>query len=197
LEDYSTAGKTVTFDAAGGTRLYDLSGTGGTNYRERWFPETASHSLLMDADSDNNTYTFRYFNKEYINYKVIYKDRVSGKILGESEVKHTEKAIVTEKYKPFENYYPEQYYIERPIAYDPTDYTQPGNENHVLEKNIIYFYYVPDTEHAPYHVKHFKENVAGDGYDLAKSYQGIADLKKEITEPVSEYTGFEFEYALV
>lgn len=197
LEDYSTAGKTVTFDAAGGTRLYDRSSTGGTNYRERWFPETASHSLLMDADSDNNTYTFRYFNKEYINYKVIYKDRVSGKILGESEVKHTKNAIVTEKYMPIEKYYPEQYYIERPIAYDPTDYTIPGNENHVLEENIIYFYYVPDTEHAPYHVKHLKENVKGDDYDLAKSYQGIADLNKTITEPVSEYTGFAFDHAKV
>jgi uncharacterized repeat protein (TIGR02543 family) len=197
LEDYSTAGKTVTFDAAGGNRLYDLSGAGGTNYCERWFPETASHSLLMDADSDNNTYTFRYFNKEYINYKVIYKDRVTGKILGESDVKQTYKAIVTEKYKPFENYYPEQYYIERPIAYDPTDYSVPGNEKHVLEENIIYFYYIPDTEHAPYHVDHYKANVAGDGYDLAKSYQGIADLNKKITEPVSEYTGFVFDHAEV
>ena len=197
LEDYSTAGKTVTFDAAGGTRLYDLSGTGRENYQEKWFPETASHSLLMNADSDENNYTFRYFKKDYINYKVIYKDRVTGKILGESEVKHTEKAIVTEKYKPFETYYPEQYYIERPIAYDPTDYSEPGKEKFVLEENIIYFYYVPDTKHAPYHEKHFKENVAGDGYDLAKSYQGIADLNKMITEPVSEYTGFEFDYALV
>ncbi len=197
LADYSTAGKTVTFEAAGTTRLYDLSGTGGDNYQIHWFPEAASHSLLMDVDSAQNTYTFRYFYKEKINYKVVYKDRVSGKILGESEVKATEKAIVTEKYKPFENYYPEQYYIERAIAYDPTDYTKPGYENFVLEDNVIYFYYIPDTEHAPYHVKHFKETVDGGVYELVKAYQGVADLNTKITEPVSEYTGFVFDYALV
>lgn len=193
IYDYSTAGKTVTFQAKAGTLLYK-------KYQTGWFPASASHSILMNATSANNKYTFKYYNKEYINYKIVYKNRVTGEILGESDVIPTYEAIVSVKYKPFEGYYPEQYYIQRAIAYDPVDYDE--FPDHVSEENILYFYYVPDDEHAPFHVKHHKQNLDGT-YTEAESEQGIADLEDAegnptvITANAKSYNGYKFARAEV
>ena len=193
LSDYSTAGKTTTFEAKGANRLYDKSSSGGNNYQLNWFPETHSHSILMESESDKNTFAFRYFRKDFIQYKVVYKDRITGEVLGETKPIKTPNAIVTEKYRPFEGYYPEEFYIERSIAFDPTDYEL--YPDYVLPENIIYFYYIPDEEHAPFRVEHLKQNVDGVTYELAQSEQGIADLDNTITASPKTYPGFEFEYA--
>lgn len=193
IYDYSTAGKTVTFQAKAGTLLYE-------KYQTGWFPASASHSILMNADSANNKYTFKYYNKEYINYKIVYKNRVTGEIFEESDPIRTTESIVSVKYKPFEGYYPEQYYIQRAIAYDPVDYDE--FPDHVSEENILYFYYVPDDEHAPFHVKHHKQNLDGT-YTEAESEQGIADLEDAegnptvITANAKSYNGYKFARAEV
>ncbi len=193
IYDYSTAGKTVTFQAKAGTLLYK-------DYQTGWFPAAASHSILMNATSANNKYTFKYYNKEYINYKIVYKNRVTGEIFEESDPIRTTESIVSVKYKPFEGFYPEQYYIQRAIAYDPTDYDL--YPDHVSEENILYFYYVPDDEHAPFHVKHHKQNLDGT-YTEAESEQGIADLEDAegnptvITANAKSYNGYKFAYAEV
>ncbi|MBQ8325239.1 MAG: InlB B-repeat-containing protein [Clostridia bacterium] len=193
IYDYSTAGKTVTFQAKAGTLLYE-------KYQTGWFPASASHSILMNATSANNKYTFKYYNKEYINYKIVYKNRVTGEIFEESDPIRTTESIVSVKYKPFEGYYPEQYYIQRAIAYDPVDYDE--FPDHVSEENILYFYYVPDDEHAPFHVKHHKQNLDGT-YTEAESEQGIADLEDAngnttvITANAKSYNGYKFARAEV
>lgn len=189
-EGYSTAGKTTTFNAKGEKALYDKSSDGGENYQSQWFPEHSSHSILMDEDSTKNTHTFRYFHKEHINYKVMYIDRSTGAILGESEVKQTTNAIVTEKFLPFEDYLPENYYIEKAIAYDPTDYTIAGNANHVQPENIIYFYYNPDTTHDPFHIEHWYENLDGT-YTLMYTENGIADNDAVIPATPRKTAGYE------
>lgn len=191
LNDYSTAGKTITFNAKGGTAMYDYSSTGGRNYQAKWFPHTSSHSILMDEDSDNNTFYFKYYNKDYINYKVVYVNRINGEILGESEVIPTPNAIVTPKFKPFEGYIPEDYYIEHSVAFDPTDYTEPGKENYVSDENIVYFYYVPDTEHALHRFEHHYQNLYDDGYTLYTAEQGPHKINEEKKAEVIRETGFQ------
>lgn len=182
LNDYSTAGKTVTFNAKGGKAMYD-------GYQSKWFPDSSSHSILMNADSSQNTHTFKYYNKDYINYKVMYINRITGDILGETGPIQTENAVVTEKFKPFSGYIPEEYYIEKSIAYDPTDYTQ--YPDHVSDENIIYFYYVPDTENALHRFEHYTETLVEGDYTLYSADQGphkIDEVKKAKVEPI---TGFE------
>lgn len=191
LNDYSTAGKTITFNAKGGTAMYDYSSTGGRNYQKKWFPHTSSHSILMDEDASKNTFYFKYYNKDYINYKVVYVNRINGDILGESEVIPTENAIVTPKFKPFEGYIPEDYYIEHSVAFDPTDYTEPGKENYVSDENIVYFYYVPDEHHALHRFEHHYQNVYDDGYTLYTAEQGPHEINEEKTAEVIRETGFQ------
>ena len=182
FNDYSTAGKTVTFNAKGGKALY-------TNYQKGWFPNSSSHSILMNSDSTQNTHTFKYYNKDYINYKVMYINRITGDILGETEAIPTENAIVTVKFKPFAGYIPEEYYIEKSIAYDPTDYTQ--HPNHVLDENIIYFYYVPDTEHALHRFEHYTETLVDSDYTLYSADQGPHKIGENKKATVETITGFE------
>lgn len=189
LNDYSTAGKTITFNAKGGTAMYDKSGSGGRNYQSKWFPHTSSHSILMDEEADNNTFYFKYYNKDYINYKVVYVNRINGEILGESEVIPTENAIVTPKFKPFEGFIPEDYYIEHSVAFDPTDYTE--HPNHVSDENIVYFYYVPDTEHALHRFEHHYQNLQDDGYTLYTAEQGPHKINEEKKAEVIRETGFQ------
>ena len=194
LEGYSTAGKTTTFNAKGGTALYDKvpPNSTSTTYQKQWFPEHSSHSILMDEDSSKNTHTFKYYYKEYINYKVIHIDRATGTILHESEVKRTSNAIVTEKFMPFQDYLPESYYIEKAIAYDPTDYTQ--YPDHVQPENIIYFYYNEDTGHDPFRVEHYYQELDGTTWTLKFSENGIADNGATISRNSRNDTGFEFSY---
>lgn len=182
LEGYSTAGKTITFNAKGDKALY-------SGYTEGYFPDSASHSILMEEDSAKNTHTFKYYHKKYIQYKVVYKDRVSGKILGESEVKRTTHAIVTEKFKPFDGMIPEEYYIQRSIAYDSTKY-EGDKVNYVAPENIIYFYYVPDTQHGPYRIEHYQKSLDGE-YVLAQAEQGIYDKDKTLKAYPKIFDGYE------
>ncbi len=191
LFGYSTAGKTTTFNAKGGEALYDKNSVyNGINYQSHWFPESSSHSILMDEDSTKNTYTFRYFYKDKINYKVVYIRRSDGYILGESEVKSTSEAVVTEKFKAFADHLPESYYIEKAIAYDPTDYTEEGKANHVQPENIIYFYYNEDKSHDPFRVEHWYQNVEDDEYTLMYTENGVADNGEEVPAVPRKTTGF-------
>lgn len=190
LYDYSTAGKTTTFNAKGGAALYNKESSGGKNYQKGWFPETSSHSILMESDSTQNTFTFKYYYKEKIYYKVVYKNRVTGEILGETDPIATDESVVTVKFKAFDGLLPEEYYIQRAIAYDPSN-----EPNHVMDENIIYFYYVPDKTHALYRIEHYQQPLgvdAGDyaNYTLAGAEQGIADLNTTITATVNTYAGF-------
>lgn len=194
-EGYSTAGKTVTFMAKGSSALYDKKPpvSSSTTYRTNWFPTPSSHSILMQEDSALNTFTFKYYYKEYINYKIRYVDRSTGKILEESKVLQTSKAVETIKFKPFEGYLPEDYYIEKAIMYDPTDYnTYP---DHVMEENIIYFYYNPDTEHAPFRIEHYQQDLDGENYTLAYTEQGISDLNQPKDAASREFKGYTYKPA--
>lgn len=193
LDDYSSAGKTVTFNAKGGSALYDEDPPGDDTdtYQENWFPHTSSHSILMDADSSKNTFEFKYYYKAAINYKVMYINRIDGTILGESEVKSTSNAVVTERFRPYSGFIPEEYYIKHPVAYDPVDYNIPGNEKHVSDENIIYFYYVPDTEHALHRIEHYQQNITDNEYTLYTADQGPHDIGDEKNAKSLDEGGFE------
>ncbi|MBR4071075.1 MAG: hypothetical protein IKK26_00790, partial [Clostridia bacterium] len=190
LNDYSSAGKTMTFNAKGGDAMYNKTASGGNDYRSHWFPHTSSHSILMDEDADKNTFLFKYYYKEKVNYKVMYINRINGAILGESGVKSTPNAIVTERFRPFSGYIPEEYYIQHSVAYDPIEY-EGDNLYHVSDENIIYFYYVPDTEHALYRIEHYHQNADDDDYTLFTAEQGPHDIN-DVALPITsiEEVGF-------
>lgn len=86
------AGTSKTFTAKAGTQLFDA-------YREGYFPQTSSHTILMDI-AGGNTFTFVYTPRENVPYTVRYLEKGTGKVLHEEKyVAENRKSVVTETFQ--------------------------------------------------------------------------------------------------
>lgn len=188
---HSTAGRTKTFTAKAGEQLY-------TQYQEAaLFPDTNTHSILMNEDYTQNTYTFYYVVDEEVFYKVRYVDKSTGTEIAPVKDKDqngnpliTTKAIVTEKFIYIDGYVPELFYITKVMASD-------GNSTEAIAENIITFYYLPndtDTPEALYNVEYFKWNSALDKYESvqAEPNSGIVGDTITVDVPSDKFPGYSF-----
>ena len=162
------AGSTKTFNAKTGTELDAL-------YRSGYFPKVSSHSLTIDIDdTSKNEFTFVYVAKAEVEYTVRYLDRATGKPVVVNGVPTPDKkvttryAVVTETFQQITGYAPDAYQKQLVLAAD-------GNE--------IIFWYVKDEAHAPVHIIHWTQNIAGDGYT---QYQSSTNLNGVIGTSYSE-----------
>lgn len=166
------AGSTKTFDAKTGTQLNE-------DYQSGYFPKTNSHSMTMDING-NNEYTFVYVQKAKVNYTVKYLEVGTNAVLHTEKSDKTEKAIITETFKPVTGYAPDAYQKRLVLS---------ANE----EENVITFWYTKDNVHAPVQVIHWIQNVVGDGYT---EYQSSTNLNGVIGNPYTEtpltIAGFEY-----
>ncbi len=152
------AGTTKTFLAKAGDDLNE-------EYREGYFPETSSHSITLSADdASKNIFTFVYVAKDKVNYTVRYIDKATGEQLEFDKNSVTTKAIVTETFEIISGYMPDAYQKTLVLS---------ANE----QENIITFYYIKDTEHAPVQVIHYIQNIEGEGYTV---YQNTSSLNTAI-----------------
>lgn len=140
------AGATKTFEAKGGTDLYD-------DYQEGYFPVVKSHSMTLDIDAtaENNTnvYTFWYVQKDAVPYTVKYLNKETGEsVAPEKVVSDNRKAVVTETFVPVSGMMPDAYQKRLIVADDA--------------ENEIIFYYSEDTTHAYYKITHYTESLATD-----------------------------------
>ena len=156
------AGTTKTFDAKTGTELNE-------DYRSGYFPKVSSHSLTMDiAGGEKNVFTFIYVPKEKVTYTVRYLEKGTGTQLADPKTVTTNQAVVTEPFKQIAGYAPDAYQKQLVLA---------------AEGNEIIFWYVKDEVHAPVHVIHWIQNIAGDGYT---EYQSSTNLNGVIGTKYSE-----------
>ena len=81
---------------------------------------------------------------------------------------HTRDAVVTETFKQITGYAPDAYQKQLVLA---------------AEGNEIVFWYVKDEAHAPVHIIHWTQNIAGDGYT---EYQSSTNLNGVIETVYSE-----------
>lgn len=171
------AGTTKTFLAKAGDEI-DMG------YSEGYFPETSSHSITLSADdASENTFTFVYVPIEKVNYIVRYIDTATGKQLISDKQSETTKAIVTETFEVINGYMPDAYQKTLVLsAYE--------------QENIITFYYIKDTQHAPVQVIHYIQNIKGDGYTV---YQNTSSLNTaiggEFSASILSIDGFTFTHA--
>ena len=149
-EGSALAGSTKTFEAKTGTQL-------NKDYQSGYFPETSSHSIIMDIDGGNE-YTFVYVPKPQVEYTVKYLEKGTGKQLAEPKTVTTHDAVVTETFKQISGYAPDAYQKRLVLA---------------AENNEIIFWYVKDNTHAPVQIIHWTQNIAGDGYT---EYQSSTNL---------------------
>lgn len=137
------AGTTKTFDAKVGAELNE-------GYQSGYFPTTNSHNLELNIEGEN-TYSFVYIPKEKVPYTVKYLEKDTGKVLKEEKHAETRDAVITEKFEFIQGYAPDAYQKRLILS---------ANE----EENVIIFWYVADTEHAPVQIIHWTQNISGDSY---------------------------------
>lgn len=154
------AGATKTFEAKTGTQLTE-------GYQSGYFPETSSHSIIMDINGGNE-YTFVYVPKKEVKYTVKYLEKGTGTQLAEQKTVTTRDAVVTETFKQITGYAPDAYQKRLVLA---------------AENNEIIFWYVKDDTHAPVQIIHWTQNIAGDGYT---EYQSSTNLNGVIGQTYSE-----------
>lgn len=149
------AGATKTFDAKTGTDL-------NQGYQTGYFPKVGSHSITMNIDGDN-VFTFVYVPGEKVNYTVRYLEKDTNKVLHEEKHAATRDAVVTEKFVTITEYAPDAYQKRLVLSADEGS-------------NVITFWYVKDTEHAPVQIIHWVQNIAGDGYTEYSSSTNLNGL---------------------
>lgn len=149
------AGATKTFDAKTGTDL-------NQGYQTGYFPKVGSHSITMNIDGDN-VFTFVYVPGEKVNYTVRYLEKDTNKVLKTEKKDSTSAAVVTEKFETVPGYAPDAYQKRLVLS------AEEGS-------NVITFWYVKDTEHAPVQIIHWVQNIAGDGYTEYSSSTNLNGL---------------------
>lgn len=175
------AGTTKTFNAKTGTELKE-------DYRSGYFPKVSSHSLTMDIHGGwKNVFTFIYVAREKVKYTVRYLDRATGEPVVVDGTRtpdkeaETSSAVVTEPFKQIAGYAPDAYQKQLVLA---------------AEGNEIIFWYVKDEVHAPVHVIHWIQNIAGDGYTEYRSSTNLNGvIGNTYSETPLEIPGFKFNGA--
>lgn len=167
------AGTSRTFDAKGGNELYQ-------GYQEGYFPNTNSHTILMDIDASKNEFTFYYEQKENMPYTVRYLEAGTGKVLADEEyVETNRKSVVTRIFKQISGYMPDAYQKRLVLSLN-------------AEENVITFWYTADDEHAYYMIIHYVQNLEGDGYTVYRSVQGPGKIGDTIEEKPLNLTGYTY-----
>lgn len=164
----------------------DLAGTAKTfqaatdllypAYRDGWFPTVTSHTLMLDASSEN-AYTFVYENLGSLPYTVRYVNATTGEEVLPSKTVETSKAAVTEMFLPVEGMLPDHFMKTLTI-------TRGGN-------NTITFYYTADTQHAFYLTQKYVEDPSADGgWRLYNAAETLADIGDQVTADTSDIPGY-------
>lgn len=166
LEDGTTIAPDTTGSAlAGATKTFNAKTGADLNegYQTGYFPKVGSHSITMDINGGNE-FTFFYVPREKVNYTVRYLEKDTNKVLKTEKKDSTSAAVVTEKFETVPGYAPDAYQKRLVLSAEE-------------ESNVITFWYVKDTEHAPVQIIHWVQNIAGDGYT---EYSSSTNLNGEI-----------------
>lgn len=151
------AESTKTFEAKTGADLY-------ADYQTGYFPQVSSHSMVISLDNpEQNEYTFIYVKMQAVNYTVRYLEKGTNAVLYDEKSDSTSAAVVTEKFVTITEYAPDAYQKRLVLSADEGS-------------NVITFWYVKDTEHAPVQIIHWVQNIAGDGYTEYSSSTNLNGL---------------------
>lgn len=170
---YMLAGMSKTFSAKAGNEL-------NAAYREGYFPNTNSHTILMEIDGANE-FTFVYVPVENVPYTVKYLEKGTQNVLAEEKyVADNRRSVVTEVFVQVDGYMPDAYQKRLILSADP-------------DENVLIFWYTEDDEHAYYIITHWVQNLDGDGYEEYRVIQGPETIGKLIEQAPLTLTGYEYK----
>lgn len=165
------AGTSKTFIAKGGSELY-------ADYQKGYFPETNSHTILMNIDGGNE-YTFIYVKKDKVSFTVRYLEKGTEAELNAEKKAESDAAVITETFIQIAGYMPDAYQKRLVLSANPNE-------------NVLTFWYTKDENHAYYIITHWVQNLDDDGYTEYRSIQGPGEIGIEITETPLTLTGFNY-----
>lgn len=169
------ATSTKTFEAKTGTALNE-------GYQSGYFPEVSSHSITMDINGKNE-FTFVYVPMDKVPYTVKYLEVGTNKVLHEEKNDETSNTVITEKYEPVSGYMPDAAY--KRLVLSATE-----------SENVIIFWYTKDEVNTIVNVRHWQQNIQGDGYTLVDdSLTETVKIGDSYTASANSYTGFTFALA--
>lgn len=161
---------TRTFQAKGGSDLNE----------EGWWPTVTSHSILIDPDEGENSFTFQYIKKESVWYTVKYVNAVTGEELYTHKEMPSKSGVVTEKAVYVKGYIVDSVTKSSVLAASEKEDTDEAKAEE-LAKNVIIFYYTENTSSTIYEVNHFIQDVDDDSvYTLYRNQNFIAELNVQV-----------------
>ena len=167
------AGTSKTFIAKGGNELY-------ADYQKGYFPETNSHTILMNIDGGNE-FTFKYVKKDKVPFTVRYLEKGTEAELIAEKNAESDAAVITETFEQKAGYMPDAYQKRLVLSANPNE-------------NVLTFWYTKDENHAYYIITHWVQNLDDDGYTEYRSIQGPGEIGIEITETPLTLTGFNYNF---
>lgn len=187
----SVAGHSVTVEAKVGKDLY-------AGYQTGYFPQASSHSIALDINDANNgvEYTFVYEAAVSKEYWIHYINKATGEEMSGSPIHKTSTyAIVTETFKYYDGYVPNEYQQSLILSSD-------SNKNH------IYFYYEVSVDEGVWFVGYYIQNIDSDNADDPDQYRTLRatgdigtvdDIIAAETPPATELNpdGFTFYKATI
>ena len=191
---YAYQGATRTFIPKAGDPFHQLY----EGFNENWFPTLSSHSITIQPEQDKekpviNTFIFEYVQAENIPYMVRYVDKSTGEELGCETDTTNKKAVVTERFKAFENRVPDAFYKRLVLSVKIDETGKPVTKP---EDNVITFYYTSNVDVAPYAVHYMLQKPGTDG-TLSEHFtesdiftEGTGDIGKKLTIYPQIHTGY-------
>lgn len=185
-------GTTRTFQAkAGGSKQELYENENG------WYPQTATSSLTVSSDSDQNVVIFYYRQCKELTYTVRYLHSETKEVLVAEKIQKTTDAVVTVRAETIDGYISDALYKRLVLSAD---------EN----QNVITFYYNPNAENAHYAIHYLYSTIAGavtekdltdkvllgayqgnDKFELSEEViDGIAQVGTTVTVAPTDVTGF-------
>ena len=170
LTGYAYAGTTKTFTAKTGGEL-------GEGFREGYFPQTSSHSIIAGEEQE---YTFVYKHiPEGVGYTVRYLERGTEKELHAPKKGHSTSAVITERFELISDYISDAFYKTMILSSD---------EN----QNVITFWYTENKSDAFYAVEYLTEDLDGNGYTLYSRVEMVGKIGDDISADIIGITGFDY-----
>lgn len=149
------AGSSKSFVAKGNADLYE-------GYQTNYFPTEKIANLNLTIEGTNEQ-IFVYKPQPVAPYKVkyigVYQNGDEIELFEDKVVNDNEHAVVTEQYKPKTGWMPRVAQQTVPIVADDLN----------MEKNVIYFYYDEDNEHALYTITHYIQQPDGSYQEYRRS----------------------------
>ncbi|MER2081114.1 MAG: hypothetical protein ABS876_06280 [Ruminococcus sp.] len=198
----SFVSSTNSFKAKTGSELYE-----DYRYQEgqkNWWPVVTSHSILVhkneNGEYDPNIYTFEYYQKQNVKYKVRYLDAYTLEPLHDDKIATTGDPIVSENYEPIQGYIPDK--MVKTLA--PAASTKENEDEAAEEElamNVIVFLYTKNDTEAPVRIEYYVQDADKPNADDRASYTYYGKYKFDKAlkvpdaqgNPVDNYIDFETE----